>query len=74
MVIKIATHTFTGKSLLLNFPVVFQRGIILCPYGYTKEADRKIQNVLFKDVVPWLKKSKNIARLYNVIMKYYNCC
>ncbi len=53
MVIKIATHTLLGKALI-NFPVgFFESGIHYVPMGMAgRESDRKIMNVLFKDVVP----------------------
>ncbi len=59
MVIKIATHTFIGKSLDKFFQWVFREWNSLCPYGYgSRWVDRKIMNVLFKDVVLWLKRSQ----------------
>ncbi len=37
--------------------------------------DRKIMNVLFKDVVPMAQEKQNIARAsYTTTRKYYNCC
>ncbi len=60
MVIKIATHTFIGKSLD-KFSVGFSRiGFIMSLWVWLKsESIEKIMNVLFKDVVPIrLKKSK----------------
>ncbi|MGR6135662.1 hypothetical protein ACU4EW_26880, partial [Klebsiella pneumoniae] len=53
MVIKIATHTFIGKSLDKFSSGFFESGIHYVHMGMAQgESIEKIMNVLFKDVVP----------------------
>ena len=63
MVIKIATHTFIGKSLDKFSSGFFESGIHYVPMGMAQcESIEKIMNVLFKDVVPMAQEKQNIAR------------
>ncbi len=60
MVIKIATHTFIGKSLDKFSSHCFRVEFIMSLWVWLKgESIEKIMNVLFKRCsFPWLKKSK----------------
>ncbi len=63
MVIKIATHTFIGKSLD-KFSSGFSRVEFTVSLRVLAQGEsiEKIMNVLFKDVVPMAQEKQNIAR------------
>ncbi len=62
MVIKIATHTFIGKSLD-KFSSASGVEFIMSLWVWLKVSlDSKIMNVLFKDVVPMAQEKQNNAR------------
>ncbi len=69
---------FVRKSLdKFSSGFFLESGIGYVPMGMAQgESDRKIAEMLFKDVVPMAQEKQNIARASytNGNTKYYNCC